>query len=97
MIDRDCNPFNSSSLDIRPKKSPKKEMQEGRIIVGMKGSREIERRDMSDQIKASCQTRRSRIDIRFANFYKLLQTLHAVAALNDKRGRCLGQIITKAH
>ena len=26
-----------------------------------------------------------------------LQTLHAVAALNDKRGRCLGQIITKAH
>ena len=26
-----------------------------------------------------------------------LQTLHAVAALNDKRGRCLGQIISKAH
>ena len=72
-------------------------MQERRIIVRMKGSREIARRDMADQIKASCQTRRSRIDIRFANFYKLLQTLHAVAALNDKRGRCLGQIITKAH
>ena len=45
MIDRDCNPFNSSSLDIRPKKSPKKEMQEGRIIVRMKGSREIAHRE----------------------------------------------------
>ena len=72
-------------------------MRERRIIVRMKGSREIARRDMADQIKASCQTRRSRIDIWFANFCKLLQTLHAVAALNDKRGRCLGQIISKAH